>query len=110
GNTTFNWNFRCVEIHPQSGVLYATTDNNLYTLSKTTGVATSLGPITGANLDQFTCFAINSSGQAYGVDIGGNGLYQLNLTSGAATFLGDLNTVAFFQDLAFDHTDQLWGV
>lgn len=114
GNTTFNWNFRCVENHPTTGVLYATTDNNLYTIDKSTGVATSIAPITAAGftLDQFTAFAINSSGQAFGTDIGDTGLYSLDLNTGVATHIGDLTPGGsfIFQDLAFDSSGQLWGV
>jgi hypothetical protein len=74
-------------------------------------VAALVGAITGANLDQFTCFAIHPAGTSYGVDIGGQSLYQLSLATGAATFLGQLNAgISFFQDLAFDHNGQLWGV
>jgi hypothetical protein len=101
-------------VHPTTGVLYATTDNHLYTLSKTTGVATSVAPITGSTLDQFTAFAIDSGGAAYGVDTGGTGLFQLDLVSGAATHLGDLPIAPgpfdFVQDVAFDSAGDLWAV
>jgi hypothetical protein len=109
GDTGENWNFRSVEIHPLTGVLYATRDNELYTIDKITGLATSIGAITGANLDQFTCFAINGAGVAYGFDIGGTGLYQLDLVTAAATHLGDVNSpLGIMQDAAFDSAGTLW--
>ena len=110
GNTGFNWNFRSVENHPQTGVLYATRDNELFTIDKNTGAATSVGTITGATLDQATALAIDADGNAYMTDIGDTGLFQLNLVSAQLTHLGDLNLGTWFQDLAFDGSGQLWGV
>jgi hypothetical protein len=114
GPTGFNWNFRCVESHPQTGVLYATRDSELYTINKTTGAATSVSVLSAPSLDQATALAIKGNGQAFMTDIGDQGLYELNLSTGAMTFLGNLNLNAqygnFFQDLAFDSTGQLWGL
>ncbi|MBI4882018.1 MAG: hypothetical protein HY812_20515 [Planctomycetes bacterium] len=110
GNTGYNWNFRCVDVHPPTGVLCAAHDSELFILDKTTGAATLIAPITGATLDQVTSIAIDSQGNAYVTDSGGVGLFQLNLATGAATHLGDLNLTYFFQDLAFDTSDGLWGV
>jgi hypothetical protein len=112
GDTGLNWNFRSVEIHPQSGVLYATTDNRLYVLDKTTGAAGPVANITGATLDQATALAIDATGKAYMTDIGGQGLFTLDLASGVLTHLGNLALApsGWFQDLAFDSAGTLWGV
>jgi len=112
GDTGLNWNFRSVEIHPLTGVLYATTDNQLFTLDKATGQAVLVANITGATLDQATAVAINAAGVAYMTDIGNQGLFRLDLQTGVLTHLGDLNAAAFgwFQDLAFDSAGTLWGV
>ena len=110
GMTGFNWNFRSVENHPQTGVLYASRDNELYTIDKDTGVATSVAPISGLTLDQATALAIDGNGNAYMTDIGGTGLFQLDLVTGQLTHLGDLGIGTWFQDLAFDGSGQLWGV
>jgi hypothetical protein len=112
GDTGFNWNFRSVEIHPISGVLYATTDNRLHTLDKTTGTASVVADITGSTLDQATALAIDAAGQAYMTDIGGQGLFRLDLTSGVLTKVGDVGIApsGWFQDLAFDSAGTLWGV
>lgn len=112
GNTGFNWNFRSVEIHPLTGVLYATTDNVLYRIDKATGVATQIAPITGATVDQATALAINQLGEAYMADIGGQGLFRLDLATGALTHLGDMNNALLniVQDLAFDSSGKLWAV
>ncbi len=109
GDTGFNWNFRCVCFHPQTGVLFASTDNKLYTIDTTTGAATHVADISGSTLDQMTAFAIDATGVAYGTDIGGNGLFRIDLTTGAATHLGDLNYPgSYFRDLAFDSAGALW--
>ncbi|MCC7013133.1 MAG: hypothetical protein IT454_11265 [Planctomycetes bacterium] len=110
GNTGQNWNFRCVEVHPLSGVVYASRDNQLYTLDTTTGAALAGPAITGATLDQLTSIAIDRSGACYGVDIGGTGLFRIQLATGAATHLGDLNLPIFVQDLAFDANGALWCI
>lgn len=112
GNTGQNWNFRCVDVHPITGVLYATRDNALYTLSKETGAASQIANIVGSTLDQATAFAINSEGEAYMTDIGDTGLFKLDLQTGAATHLGNLifGQRRWIQDLAFDGGDILWAV
>lgn len=111
GNTTLNWNFRSVTIHPVTDVLYGWTDNRLYTLDKVTGAATLLFNVTGMNLDQGTALAINALGVGYLTDIGGNSLFRIDLATGATTFLGHLNLPsAWFGDLDFDSAGQLWGV
>jgi hypothetical protein len=110
GDTGFNWNFRCVDSDPISGTLYATRDNELFTIDTTTGAATSVGTITGSSVDQATALAIDSTGNAYMTDIGSVGLFSLDLSTGVLTHLGDLNSSTYFQDLAFDSAGTLWGV
>jgi hypothetical protein len=110
GDTGFNWNFRSVEFDPTSGVLYATRDNELFTLDLVTGAATSVASITGATLDQATAVAIDAAGNAYMTDIGNTGLFSLDLGTGTMTHLGDLFVSPWFQDLAFDSAGTLWGV
>jgi len=110
GNTGFNWNFRSVEVHPTTGTFYASRDNELYTIDPVSGAATSVGPISGATLDQATALAIDAFGNAYMTDIGNRGLFALDLATGNLTHLGDLVTPPAFQDLAFDSTGTLWGV
>ena len=110
GLTGFNWNFRSVENHPQTGVLYASRDNELYTIDKGTGVATSVALISGPTLDQATALAIDGNGNAYMTDIGNTGLFQLDLVTGQLTHVGDLGIGTWFQDLAFHGSGQLWGV
>jgi len=109
GETGFNWNFRCVSVHPQTDVLYASRDNELFTIDKATGAATSIAPITGPTLDQLTAFAIDPTGTAYGTDIGDTGLFEIDLATGQATHLGNLGESNWFHDLAFDADGTLYG-
>jgi hypothetical protein len=113
GNTGFNWNFRVLEFNPTNGLLYGGTDNALYTLNPTTGAATFVANITGANLNQTTALAINNSGNAYITDVGASGadLFALDLTTGSATHLGNVLSGSFlsFNDLAFDASGVLYA-
>jgi hypothetical protein len=111
GDTGENWNFRGVEIHPLTGVLYAANDTNLYTLDKTTGAATLIASLT-ANMgfDQLTSIAIHPNGTAYAVDVVNTSLFQLDLATGVLTHLHDLN-LGFgppAHDIAFDGLGQMW--
>jgi len=111
GNTNFNWNFRTCDVLRSTGVLYAATDNALYTLDKATGAATLVTNLSSPpNLDQLTAMAINSAGEAYVTDIGSTSLFRLNLSTGVMTFIGHTNAGNWFNDLSFDSTGQLWGL
>ncbi|HTF89612.1 MAG TPA: hypothetical protein VK843_14455 [Planctomycetota bacterium] len=109
GDTTFNWNFRCTEVLRTTGVLYASRDNALYTLSKVTGAATLVANLSSPNLDQLTALAISPNGTAYVSDIGNTSVFRLDLTSGALTFFGDAALGTWFSDLSFDSSGTLWG-
>lgn len=113
GLTNWNWNFRCVEQDPTTGVLYATDDFSLYEIDRMTGAAKWMRVIWSAQpgLMQVTAFAIGSAGQAYVTDNTKTGLYRLNLATGEATLLGELGqSFNWYTDLAFDPWGQLWGV
>jgi hypothetical protein len=110
GPTGFNWNFRTIHAHPGTGVLYAATDNRLYTINTTTGAATLVANITAPGLGQLTAMAINRAGEAFVTDIAGVNLYSLNLATGQATLLGNLGGATnWYNDLAFSDTDVLYG-
>ncbi len=112
GPTGENWNFRTVCMHPVTGVLYAATDNRLYTIDKGSGAVSMVANvIAAANLDQLTALAINAQGQAFITDIGSTSLFSVNLTTGQATFIAHIGQSGnWFEDLAFDETGTLWGV
>jgi hypothetical protein len=100
-----------VHVHPATGVLYAATDNRLFTIDTSTGAATLVANMTGAGLGQITAMAINSQGQAYITNIGGASLFTLNLATGATSLVGTIGGPSnWFNDLAFDENDVLWGV
>ncbi len=111
GRTNFNWNFRCLCLNPATGTLYGVTDNNLYSMNTATGAATLITEISGAELDQLTAIAIDSSGRAIITDIGNTDLFSLNLQTGAATWIAAIgDTGNWFNDLAFDSAGTLHGV
>jgi hypothetical protein len=111
GDTGFNWNFRTCDVLRSTGVLYAATDNRLYTLDTVTGAGTLVANLTSPpNLDQLTALAISATGQAFVSDIGSTSLFALNLNTGALTFIGNSSVGSWFADLAFDSTGTLYGV
>ncbi len=108
GPTNENWNFLCVDVHPETGVIYAIRDSALYTLDATTGAATLIKNLTAPTLDQLTSLAINHQGEAYGTDIGNTGLFKIDLATGAMTHVGDIGQSGnWYNDLAFDSTGRL---
>jgi hypothetical protein len=111
GETRFNWNFRCLVLNPVSGILYAATDNVLYTVNTTTGEATAVADIVGSpNLDQTTAIAISPTGQAFVTDIGDTDLFSLDLLTGQVTWVGAVGQSGnWFSDLAFDSAGVLHG-
>jgi hypothetical protein len=110
GPTGFNWNFRTVCVNPATNVLYAATDNTLYTINTSTGAATVVANIAGPSLDQLTALAINAQGQAYITDIGDTDLFSLNLSTGQATRIGSVGGSGnWFDDLAFNSAGVLYG-
>jgi hypothetical protein len=111
GATRFNWNFRSLCVDPVSGTLYGATDNALYSMDTTSGLATLVAPVTGTDLDQLTALAINASGQAFITDIGNTDLFSLNLQTGQATRIASIGESGnWFNDLAFDAAGVLHGV
>jgi hypothetical protein len=108
GPTGENWNFRCVEVHPETGVIYAIRDNALYTLDGATGAAALIKSLSAPTLDQLTSLAIAHTGEAYGTDIGDTGLFKIDLATGAMTHLGNIGGSGnWYQDMAFDSTGRL---
>lgn len=84
------------------------TVSNIYSLNKTTGALTLIGP-TGTAL--MIDIAINNAGQLYGHDIATDSLYTINTTTGAATLIGPTGVAAnFAQSIDFDKsTGVLYG-
>jgi hypothetical protein len=113
GETRFNWNFRCLTLNPATGTLIGSTDNRLFSMNTTRGVATLIADITepgNPHLDQMTAIAINAAGQAFGTDIQGTDLFSVNLQTGIATWIGSVGGDGnWFNDLAFDSAGVLHG-
>ncbi|MCA9279580.1 MAG: hypothetical protein H6815_00880 [Phycisphaeraceae bacterium] len=110
GSTGENWNFRCVDVHPSTGVIYATRDNALYTMDPNTGAASLVSALSAPTLDQLTAFAIAPDGMAYGTDIGDTGLFRIELSTGAMTHIGDIGGSGnWYEDLAINSAGQMYG-
>jgi hypothetical protein len=80
-----------------AGNLWGVSFTNLYTVNRTTGVATNRGPL-GVNGMNALVFA--SNGTLYGASSTSTNLYSINTTTGAATSLGSTGFVSA-GDLAF---------
>ncbi len=113
GPTGENWNLLALEVHPTTGIIYATWGDELFTIDPTTGAAAYQGQITGLKLGGCVCaMAIDSTGTCYGSGSNGS-LYKVDLGNLTALYLGDITQFVgsggLFGDLAFDGKDILWG-
>ncbi|MFG0284974.1 MAG: GC-type dockerin domain-anchored protein [Phycisphaerales bacterium JB039] len=111
GETGENWNFRFVCVHPVTDVLYGGRDSAIFTMDRTTGLATKVTDIRGPGLDQLTCLAIDRNGVGWGLDIGDTTLFKIDIMTGAAERIADLNPGQrwWYNDLTFDAAGTLWG-
>ena len=85
-----------------TSTFYLSTTTELYSLNRTTGVATLIGPfgITGGLMIDV---AINSAGQMFGHEIFTDSIYSINTATGAATLVGPTGVLAnFAQSIDFD--------
>lgn len=111
-----NWNFRQLCLNPANGVLYAATDNVLYSVSTTTGAATFIANIAGGGMDQLTTLAIDCHGVGYFTDAFDTGLFTLDLATGQASFIGNIGGETWtppnlnaYTAIAFDTAGVLHG-
>ena len=89
----------------------STGGSGIYTVDLTTGVATSVGTISGlASTAVPIWLEIDNAGNAFIADIQSDSLYKLNLTSGAATLVGALGiNINFAQEADFNRdTNELY--
>jgi uncharacterized repeat protein (TIGR01451 family) len=101
GGGAANWTG--LSIDPVTGVFYASTATDLYTIDHATGVSTLVGPF-GTTL--MIDIAINMDEQMYGHDIGTDSIYSINTTTGAATLIGPTGYGAnYAQGMDFDNED-----
>lgn len=83
-----------------NSTFYVSTIDTLYSLNKTTGVATAIGPFGSALMIDI---AVNNAGTMYGHAIGTDSNYMVNTTTGAATLVGPTTVNAnFAQSIDFD--------
>ena len=90
-------------IDPVTGIFYASTGSNLYTINPATGAATLIGPF-GTSL--MIEIAINMNGAMYGHDIGTDSIYSIDKATGTATLIGLTGYNAnYAQGMDFDNQD-----
>lgn len=101
GGGAANWTG--LTIDPVTGVFYASTATDLYTIDPNTGVSTLIGPF-GTTL--MIDIAMNTEGEMYGHDIGTDSIYSINPATGAATLIGPTGYNAnYAQGMDFDNDD-----
>lgn len=96
-------NWTGLAIDPATGIFYASTATNLFTINPATGVATQIGTF-GTSL--MIAIAINFNGAMYGHDIGTDSIYSINKSTGTATLIGSTGYNAnYAQGMDFDNQD-----
>ncbi|MBT0608601.1 T9SS type A sorting domain-containing protein [Aequorivita echinoideorum] len=102
GNIPGSW--LGMEYDQNSGILYAITGTELYTIDTTAISATLVGPLGFDGVTQVPiALAINGSGVGYTYDIGNDTLYTVDLTNGATTAVGLIGFDASFgQGMCYD--------
>ena len=101
----------------RTGVLYAAGDftptsptfNSLYTIDKSTGVATRIGSFgVGSTMSAFIMsLSFDPSGQLFGASQ--RSIYRIDRTTGAATKVVDITGATRVMGLAFDQKGQLYA-
>lgn len=114
GLTGENWNNAAIDVHPQTGVIYAAYLQDLFIVDPNTGQVSFHAIVDGLKGSDCICsMAIHPNGTAYASGIAsGNPLYEIDLATGTAQHLGDipeLKGVGEFYDLAFSSQGELWG-
>lgn len=94
-SNSVNGSWRGIAIHPTSGIMYASDTEYLYSIAKSTGVATQIG-LFGSVLIRDLAF--DDLGQLYGITgnqgSDQNSLHSINIASGSAMFLLSLSGIA----------------
>ncbi|MBG42475.1 MAG: hypothetical protein CL530_00735 [Aequorivita sp.] len=96
---TLNYlSWRGLEFDPTSGILYAISNSELYSIDLGTANSTLIGS-TGINP---TSLAIDGSGQMYSYDINNDNFYSLDKNTGESTLIGPLGFDARRGGMAWD--------
>ncbi len=99
---------------PSTGKFYVTFAYGIFELDKDTGAITYLARMNPE--EPISRIAIDSGGKAYGVTDPSslflrNRLFQMDVQTGELTLVGPLDVgLGFFRAIAFDASDQLWGL
>jgi hypothetical protein len=116
GLTGFSYDYAAVALarDPASGRIYITFATGLFEMHQSTGAIRFLHRLYPD--EAVDTLAIDSDGKAFGISQPSasharNRLLRVNLHTGIVTELGPLNTgLGYFSAIAFDGSDQLWGV
>lgn len=97
-----------LSVDPTTGIWYLTNSDGLYAGDITTGVFNFVGAM---GFDLCIDLAIDSQGNAYGMDIADDVLYSINLQTGVGTLIGSTGMAAnYAQGMDFDYaTDTLYA-
>lgn len=97
-----------LSVDPTTGIWYLTNSDGLYAGDIATGVFSFVGP---TGFDLCIDLAIDSQGNAYGMDIATDELFSINLATGAGTVIGPTGMAAnYAQGMDFDYaTDTLYA-
>jgi hypothetical protein len=97
-----------LSVDPTTGIWYLTNSDGLYAGDITTGVFEFVGP---TGFDLCIDIAIDSQGNAYGMDIAADVLFSIDLATGAGTEIGPTGMAAnYAQGMDFDYaTDTLYA-
>lgn len=98
-------NWKGLEFDPTSEVLYAITDNALYTIDYISATSNYIGE-TGITA---TSLAIDGNGDMFSCDINDDNFYSLDKTTGASTIIGPLGFDVKRGGMAWDsNTDNIY--
>ncbi len=100
-------NWTGLSIDPSSGVFYASTSTDLYTIDPSSDPCgiTAIGTFGGGSSIMID-IAVNTAGEMYGHDIATDSIYRIDTATGAATLIGATGYNAnYAQGMDFDNDD-----
>ncbi len=98
-------NFNGLSYDPIREIMYACSNNKLYTVDMNTGASTFVATIDAGKEILTVGIACDDNGVLYAEDIISDCLYTIDTTTGKATLVGAFGVdLIYAQDIAFDHS------